>query len=64
MRHVGHEIIPYRLAGRMQRRVRLHVRRHVKRSGGESDDGRVVFDDELVLGEAFDVEEEIWRERV
>ena len=48
----------------MQREIRFDVGGHVERAGGESDDGGVVFGDEFIFGEAFDVKEEIGGKRV
>jgi len=45
-------------------RIGLHVGAHVEGAGGECDDGGVVLGDELVFGEAFDVEEEVGGEGV
>lgn len=59
MRHVCHEIVPDGVAGRVQSRVGLDVGRHVEGANGEDDDGGVTLRDELVLGEAFDVEQEV-----
>lgn len=64
MRHVRDEIIPDRLARRVDRRVRLHVGTHVQRANGESHNGGVALGNEFILGEALDVEEEVRREGV
>src|SRR4051812_4650539 len=59
-RDVGHEVVPYGLAGRVQGRIWLDVGRHVETARREGDDRWVALGDELILAETFDVEEQVW----
>ena len=64
MHHVGNQVIPDGLAGRVLRRVVLDIGIHVEVARVKGDDGGVALRDELVLAEALDVEHEEWREGV
>lgn len=58
MHHVGDQVVPDGLAHRPLLGVGLDVGRHVEVAVVEGDDGGVTLGDELVLGEALDVEDE------
>ena len=64
MRDIRAQIVPDGFSRAVNLGVGLHVGAHVEGAGGEGDDSRIVLGDEFVLGEAFDVEEEIRWERV
>ena len=60
VRDVGQEVVPYWLAGGVDRRVGLNVGRYVEGTNGKCDDGGVPFRNELVSGEALDMEKKKW----